>query len=91
MKTLESKFCTDKYMKVLGSLTKSPKSVQQISFETNVPLTSVYRSLKFFEEKKLVQMSGYFGIIKGGSMRRIRVYKKSDSKENCELNDCSSF
>ena len=91
MKSLESKFCTEQYMKVLESLTKEPKSVQQISFETNVPLSSVYKNLKFFEEKKLVQMSGCFGIIKGGSMRRIRVYKKSDSKENCELNDCSSF
>ena len=79
MKSPESKFCTEQYMKVLEALTKEPKSVQQISFETNVPLTSVYRSLKFFEENKLVQRSGIIGIVKGGSMRRIRVYKKSAS------------
>ena len=81
MKFHESKFCTGQYLKVLEALTNSPKSVKQISFETNVPLSSVYKNLKFFEEKKLVQMSGRFGIIKGGSMRRVKVYKKSASME----------
>ena len=81
MKSLEPKFCTDQYMKVLESLTNSPKSVQQISFETNVSISSVYRSLKFFEEKKLVQRSGIIGIMKDWSIRRIRLYKKSASLE----------
>ena len=68
-------------MTVLESLTKSPKSAQEISLETIVPLSSVYRKLKLLEEKKLVQISGDIRIVKSGKICRIRLYKKSSSFE----------
>ena len=78
MKSLESKFCTDQYMKVLGSLTKSPKFAQQISYEAHVSITTVYRKLKVLEEKHLVNISGIFI---SSSKCKIKLYKKSASLE----------
>ena len=81
MKSYNSKFCNDHYMTVLDSLTKSPKSAQEISLETNVTLSTVYRQLKLFKENKLVQISGVIRIAKNGKICRIRLYKKSSSLE----------
>lgn len=48
----------DKCIKVLTCIQKSPKSVKEISAETNIPITTVYRLIRIFEEHNMLLMKG---------------------------------
>jgi len=48
----------DKCMKILSCIQKSPKSVKEISTETNIPITTVYRIIRIFEDHNMLLMKG---------------------------------
>jgi predicted transcriptional regulator len=51
---------SDNYMRViLSSMMEKPKSALQISDETKIPLTTVYRKLHNLMEDNLIRISGH--------------------------------
>lgn len=44
----------EKYLKILICIQKSPKSIIEISTETNIPITTVYRLISVFEKNDLL-------------------------------------
>ena len=57
--TWKIKFFEDEQiMRILSSLTRSPKSAQEISIECNIPIASVYRKLHSLYDKQLLQRTG---------------------------------
>lgn len=51
-------FEDEQIMRILCSLTNSPKSAQDISIECNIPIASVYRKLHSLYDKQLLQRTG---------------------------------
>ncbi len=63
-------------MNVFQSLIDSPKTATQISFECDIPISTVYRKLKDLREKKLLHVSGFLN----DNERRTKLYKKKGIK-----------
>ena len=56
---LQEEYYHDKnLMKILFSLTSSPKSAKRISEDTGISITTVYRKIKKLKESQLVAISG---------------------------------
>ncbi len=67
------KFFKDEIMmNIFQSIIKSPKSATQISFECDIPISTVYRKLRDLREKKLLHISGFLN----DHERRTKLYKK---------------
>jgi len=50
---------SDKYCRaILGSIMDKPKSVIEITAETNIPMSTVYRRVQNLHDSKLLQISG---------------------------------
>jgi len=45
-------------MKILTCIQKSPKSIKEISSETNIPISSVYKIIKIFENNDMLFLTG---------------------------------
>lgn len=76
MESCEIKFFKDmQMMKVFELMLLSPKSAQQISDESKIPISTVYRKIKKLEDKGLILTKG---ILQNGV--KTKIYKKKDSK-----------
>ena len=50
---------SDKYCRtIVESIQTIPKSVMEISFETKIPISTVYRRIQMLHDNKLLQVSG---------------------------------
>lgn len=54
----------EKSMKILTCIQKSPKSIKEISSETNIPISSVYRIIQIFENNDMLLLKGDIAIAK---------------------------
>lgn len=73
----EIRFLKDQIMyNIYQKILNSPKSASQISFECNIPRSTVYRKLKYLYEKKLVDVSGAMIDDK----HRTKLFKKKSKK-----------
>jgi len=66
----------DKCIKILSCIQKSPKSVKEISAETNIPITTVYRMIRIFENHNMLLMKGEIATAK---------YRLFQSKGNLDV------
>ncbi len=58
-KPWQIRFFEDRWlMQIFVSLMNTPKSAKQISQETKISISSVYRKLKKLEDKELLERSG---------------------------------
>lgn len=65
-KPWQNKFVEDIWlMRIFVSLMNTPKSAKQISQETKIPISSVYRRIKKLEQRGLLERSGI--IANGGA------------------------
>ena len=72
------KYFTDEVMlTVIQSIINSPKSATQISFECDIPISTVYRKLRDLRGKKLLHVSGF---LNEHEQRRTKLYKKRNQK-----------
>lgn len=67
-------------MNIFQKISHSPKSANQISYECDIPLATVYRKLKNLDEKKLVDISGTMV----NDKHRTKLYKKKSLKLDWE-------
>lgn len=72
---LETQFIRDKYSKLILKSTLIPKSVPEISKETNIPLNTVYRRVQILKNAGLLQISEH---MKNGI--RIRTFHNKRQK-----------
>lgn len=73
MEVWKIKFFSDKIMmKIFQTLVDTPKTALQISYESNMPIATVYKKLKSLENEKLVKTSGAIN----DYGRRNRLYQK---------------
>ena len=71
------KYFTDEVMMtVIQSIINSPKTATQISFECDIPISTVYRKLRVLREKKFLHVSGFLN----DRERRTKLYKKRNQK-----------
>ena len=64
-KQIYTRVVSDRFsMKIIISIINNPKTAVEISKETGIPISTVYRRLQFLQENKLLKVSG--GINKDG-------------------------
>ena len=68
----------DKSIKILLCIQKSPKSIKEISAETNIPISTVYRMIRIFENQNML-------LVKGGIVTaKYRLFQSKGSLEGLE-------
>lgn len=66
----------DKSIKILLCIQKSPKSIKEISAETNIPISTVYRMIRIFENQNML-------LVKGGIVTaKYRLFQSKGSLED---------
>jgi len=68
----------DKCIKILLCIQKSPKSIKEISAETNIPISTVYRMIRIFENHNMLLMKG------GIATAKYRLFQSKGSLEGLE-------
>lgn len=66
----------EKSMKILTCIQKSPKSIKEISSETNIPIPTVYKMIHIFENHNMLVLTGEIATAK---------YMLFQSKGNFEM------
>lgn len=74
----------DKYFRpILRSITNMPKSAIEITSETKIPMSTVYRRLQTLHDNKMVSISGM--ITDDG--KKTFLYKNKIKEIQCDFND----
>lgn len=69
----------DKFsIKILQSISTSPKSINMIKDDTKIPMTTLWRRIRFLKRNKIIKQTGGFG----PSSRRYYFYQNSISSIN---------
>jgi DNA-binding HxlR family transcriptional regulator len=65
-------------IRILQSISTTPKSINMIKDDTKIPMTTLWRRIRFLKRNKMIKQSGGFG----PSSRRYYYYQNSISSMN---------
>lgn len=63
---------------ILQSISTTPKSINMIKDDTKIPITTIWRRVRFLKRNKIIKQTGGFG----PSSRRYYFYQNSISSMN---------
>jgi DNA-binding HxlR family transcriptional regulator len=65
-------------IRILQSISTTPKSINMIKDDTKIPMTTLWRRIRFLKRNKIIKQTGGFG----PSSRRYYYYQNSISSMN---------
>ncbi len=65
-------------IRILQSISTTPKSINMIKDDTKIPITTIWRRVRFLKRNKIIKQTGGFG----PSSRRYYFYQNSISSMN---------
>lgn len=65
-------------IRILQSISTTPKSINMINDDTKIPMTTIWRRVRFLKRNKIIKQTGGFG----PSSRRYYFYQNSISSIN---------